>query len=81
VHRHDHFVGQSADADVAFDRPPDNFVVDIGNIAHVCDAKTTHFQPALGDVEGHHHAGMADVAQVVNRHAADIHAHMARLQR
>jgi hypothetical protein len=38
-------------------------------------------QPAVDDVERHHHARMADVAQVVDRDAADVHAHMARLDR
>jgi hypothetical protein len=38
-------------------------------------------QPALHDVEGHHHPRVPEVAVVVDGDAADIHAHFARAQR
>src|SRR5690606_36025137 len=39
------------------------------------------FQPAPGDVESNVRARVADMAQVVDRDAADVHAHMAGLDR
>ena len=56
-----------------------DLVVNVGDVAHIADAIAAAFEPALHHVEGHHHARMAYVAKVVNRHAADIHADMARL--
>ncbi len=81
VHGGDHLVGQLADGDAALDRAADDLVVDVGDVAHVGHAQTAAPEPALHHVEGHHHPGMADVAQVVDRHAAHVHAHMAGLDR
>ena len=81
VHGGDHFVGQRADGDAAFQGAFDDFVVNIRDISHISDFVTTGFEPALHHVKRHHHAGMADMAQVINRHATDVHAHMAGLNR
>ena len=38
-------------------------------------------QIAAHDIEDDHHAGMADVQEVVHRHAAHVHADLARRDR
>ena len=81
AHDLDHFVSERADGDVALKRPLDDFVVNVGDVAHVGDAQAAGFEPALYHVKRHRHAGVADVAQVINRHAADVHAHMAGVDR
>ncbi len=81
VHRCDHLVGQRADRDTAIQCTADDLVVDVGDVAHILDFVAAGAQPALHHVKRHHHAGMADVAQVVDGHAADVHAHMARFDR
>jgi len=59
----------------------DNLVVDVGNVAHVSHIVTLCPQPTQHDIEHHHHPRMADVAVVVNRHAAYVHPHLARFDR
>ncbi|MNV52694.1 hypothetical protein D3C71_1448010 [compost metagenome] len=81
VHGHNHLVGELADGDAALQRALDDLVVDVGDVAHVGHAQAAGLEPALHHVERHHHAGVADMAQVVNGHAAHIHAHMARFER
>ena len=78
VHCSDHFAGELADRDRPFHRTLDDFVVNIGDVAHVAHLHAAGLEPALHHVESHHHPRVPDVAQVVDRHAADIHAHMAR---
>ena len=80
VQRLDHAVGQGADGLAVFQSPADDLVVDVGDVAHVADAQATGLEPALNHVKGDHRTGVAEVAEVVHRHAADIHAHVARLQ-
>jgi hypothetical protein len=77
VHGGDHLVGQRADGDAALQRPADDLVVDVGDVAHVGHAVAAGAQPAHHHVEGHHHARMAHVAQVVDGDAAHVHAHVA----
>jgi hypothetical protein len=57
----------------------DDLVVDVGDVAHVGHAVAAGAQPAVDDVEGQHHARMAQVAQVVHGDAADVHAHVPGL--
>ena len=76
VHRGHHLVGELADGDAPLQRALDDLVVDVGDVAHVGNAVAAAFQPALHHVERHHHAGMANMAQVINGHAAHVHAHM-----
>ena len=59
----------------------DDLVVDVRNVAHIGDVETGGFQPAVDDVERHHHARMADMAIIVDGHAADVHAYLARFHR
>ena len=78
VHRVDHLVGELADGDAALQRTLDDLVFDVGDVAHIGHLVAQLQQPTVDHVEGHHHARMAHVAQVVDGHAADIHAHLAR---
>ena len=80
VHGLGHLGGQLTNGDAALHRPPDDLVVDVGDVAHVGDRVATGLQPALYHVERHHHAGVTHMTQVIDGHAADIHAHLARHQ-
>ncbi len=77
VHRLDEARGQRLDGLVVVLRAPDDLVVDIGDIAHVGDFETRGAQPAPHHVEHHHHPRMAQMAVVVDGHAAHVHAHLA----
>jgi len=81
VHGADEAPSQRLDRRAALGRALDDLVVDVGDIAHVGDAQAARAQPALHHVENHEHAGVAEVAVVVHRHAADVHAHFARANR
>ena len=81
VHGLNHLVGQLPDRDVALQGAADDFVVDVGDIAHIGHPVTRGQQPAIDQVERNHHARMANVAQVVNGDAAHVHAHVAGFDR
>src|SRR5690606_4132297 len=81
VHGGDEAVGERADGLVVLDRPPDDLVVDVGDVAHVAQLVAARPQPALDHVEDDQHPGMTDVAVVVDRHAAHVHAHATGLDR
>jgi hypothetical protein len=81
VHRPGHLLGELADGHAALERAADDLVVDVGDVADVGDLVAQRLQPAVDDVEGQLRARVAHVAQVVDRDAADVHAHMARLDR
>ncbi|EWS64299.1 hypothetical protein Y695_02459 [Hydrogenophaga sp. T4] len=80
VHGNGHLVCQVLERDAPFHSTFDDLVVDVRDVADVGHAVATHLEPALHHIEGHHHPGVPDVAQVVDGHAADIHAHMAGFQ-
>jgi hypothetical protein len=52
----------------------DDLVVDVGDVAHVGQGVAAGPQPARDHVEHHHDAGVAEMAEIVDRHAADVHA-------
>ncbi len=81
VHGADEARGQGVDRLAVLLRAADDLVVDIRDIAHVGDAVAAGAQPAPHHVERHHHPGVAEVAVVVDGHAADVHANFARTQR
>ncbi len=81
LQRLDHLVGEGADRDAALERAADDLVVDVGDVAHVGDAKPERLQPALGDVEREHEARVAHVAEVVDRDAADVEPDVTGLDR
>jgi len=80
VQRVDHAVGEAADAFLVLHRTLDDLVVHVGDVAHVVHAIAARLEPALHHVEGDHRAGVAEVAVVVDGHAAHVHADLARLQ-
>jgi len=67
VHGGNHLIGQSAF---------DNFVVNICDISHVDNFVSADLQPTLYHIKRHHHAGMANVTQVIDGHATHVHAHV-----
>ena len=81
VHGGDHLVGELADGDATLQRTFDDLVVNVGDVAHIGHAHAAGLEPALHHIKRHHHAGVANVAQVINGHAADVHADVARFER
>jgi hypothetical protein len=81
VHARDHAIGELAHGLAVLDGAPNDLVVDVGDVAHERHAQTAGPEPTLHQVERDVRARMADVAIVVDRDAAYIHAHMARLDR
>src|SRR5690606_2370973 len=79
VHGVDEERGHFTQTLAGFDRAANNLVVDIGDVAHIGDPIPRSAQPALNDIETDQHTGMAQMAEVVHRHAANIHADMPRL--
>ena len=73
--------GQFADGFAVFSGTGDDFVVDIGDVAHISERIALRTQPTGNHVEHHHHAGVAEVAIIVHRHAAHIHAHVFGVER
>ena len=59
--------------------PLDDLVVDIGNIAHIGHVIAEMAQITGDDIEDHHHPGMADMTEVIDRHTTDIHADLIAL--
>ncbi|MCY1535401.1 hypothetical protein D9M68_708030 [compost metagenome] len=81
VHRSDHALHQRFERLAVLVGATDDLVVDIGDVAHVGEVIAAMAQPARHHVEGHHHPRMADMAEVIDGHAADIHAHLVADQR
>ena len=77
----DHAIGQAANGFAVFHGALDDLVVNVRDVAHIGDAIAACAQPALHHVKGDHGTSMAQVAQVINRHAADIHADMSGFKR
>ena len=81
MQRFNHAVGQATDGFAILDRPLDDLVFNIGDIAHIGHPVATRTQPALHHIKRNHRARMPQMAQVVHRHTADIHADVSRLHR
>jgi hypothetical protein len=60
-------------------RVANDLVVDVGDVAHVGDLQPERAQPARDDIERHQKACVTDMAQIVDRDAADIHADLPRI--
>ncbi len=69
------FVRELVGRDAAFGRAADDLVVNVGNVTNEHNFVARRFEPAADHVEGDERAAVADVAVVVDRHAADVHAH------
>ena len=81
LHRAGELVGELGRRDAAFGGAADDLVVDVGDVAHEGHLHARGLEPAAHDVEGHEGAAVADVAVVVDGHAADVHADVARFDR
>jgi hypothetical protein len=81
VHEGDEVLAQLGDALLVLERPLDDLVIDVGDVADIGHAQPTGAQPALHDVKDDQDAGMAQMAVVVNGHAADVHASFAGVYR
>ena len=81
VHRGDEPRSQRIVGLAALARAIEDLVVDVRDVPDVGHAIAGCAEPAPRDVECDLRPGMADVDMVVDRHAADVHAHMAGLER
>jgi len=77
----DHAVGQGPNGLAVVKGALDDLVVNVGDVAHVGHPKAAGTQPALHHIKRHHGAGMTQVTEVIDRHAADVHAHMTGFER
>src|SRR3989344_4327124 len=74
VHGPDEARAERRDVFVVLPHELDDLVVNVGDVADVRDLEPARAQIAHRHVEHHHHARVPQVAVVVHRHAADIHA-------
>ena len=79
VHESNEAIGQLLNRFAIFDRPLDDLVVDIGDVANISHIKPGRLEPAVHHVKDDHYAGMTQMAVVVDRHAANIHANFIGL--
>jgi hypothetical protein len=80
VHRLDEAGRERRHGFIVLDGAPDDLVVDVRDVADVFDLVARCLEPAVDDVERHHHPGMTDVAVIVNRHPAHVHVDLAGLE-
>ena len=78
MQRLNHAIGQCPNGFAVFRGTSDDFVVNVGDVAHISDCEARLLEPALHHIESHHGTRMAHVTKVVHRHATHIHAHMTR---
>ena len=81
MHCRDVAVGQLLNAFAALVSAGDDFVINIRNITDVFHLIALRPEPAIDHIEYHHHTGVAQVTEVVNGHATDVHAHLPRMNR
>src|SRR5690606_21494122 len=70
-----------AQTPAGFHGATNDLVINVGDVAYIGDAISGGAQPALDDVEAHQHASVAQMTEIVDSHAAYIHAHMTRFDR
>ena len=78
MHGLDETIGQRSNGFAIFNRPLDDFVVDIGNVSDIGHLVATRPEPTTHNIKDHHDPGVPDVAEIVDRHTADIHSDMPR---
>ena len=81
VHGGDEARGEFADGFAVFVGAGDDFVVNIGDVAHIGERIAVLPQPAGNHVEHDQHARVAEVAVVIDGHAADVHADVFGIER
>ena len=80
MERIDHAIGQGTNAFAVFHGTPDDLVVDVGDVAYIVDGIAAGPEPALHHVERDHGTRMAQMTEVVDGHAANVHADPTGLQ-
>src|SRR5690606_27058959 len=81
VHRTYEAIGERLHALAVLGGARDDLVVDVGDVADEDDLVAAITEIAAHDVERHLRARVPDVAEVVDRIAAHVHAHGAGLER
>ena len=81
MHRPDETLGQIGERFTVLIGAIDDLVINIGNIADIGDLIAERFQITIDHIKHHHHSGVPQMTEVVNRHATDIHPDLSRLQR
>ena len=79
MHGPDETISQSCEILIVLIRPCDDLVIDISDVTHVRNIVTERFQKAENDIKDDHDPGMTEMAEVIDRHATNIHAHLAGL--
>ena len=74
-------IGQCLDALAVIGGADDDAVVDVGDVAHIGDARIAPLQQAVERVEHHDGPRIADVHVIVDRRAADVEAHVPCIER
>ena len=70
-------ISESGDRLTIFNSAIDNLVVNIGDVADIKNLITAGAQPSDDHIKDNHDPGVTNVAEVIYRHAADIHLHLA----
>ena len=81
MHGRDKTVGQCANRLTIFQSTFDDFIVDVGDVAHINHLIARHLQPTLNHVKRHHNACVPQMTIVIHRHATHIHAHLVGIHR
>ena len=76
----DELLGQLPDGDLEPPRAGDDLVVHVCEVAHEGDLVAPASEVAADDVEDDGRPRVAEVAEVVDRHPADVHLHPAGLE-
>ena len=70
-------LGQRGDGLIVFHRTLDDLVVNIRNVSDIGHPIALGLEPTIDHIENDQYSRMPHMTEVINRHAADIHAHMA----
>ena len=79
VHGINHAICQGSNGFSIFNRPLDDFVVNVGDVSNVSDLVTTDFEPPLNHIKSHVRSGMPNMTIIKYRHAADVHPNVTRI--
>ena len=80
MHGIDHAVCEGTNGFAVFYGTLDDLVVNVGDVANVRDLVATGLEPALDHIKGDIGTSVPHMAQVIDGHAANVHADMPRLK-
>ena len=72
-------LGQRIDAFTVFIGPGDDLVIHVGNVTYVGDIQASETHITHHRIKHDQYTRMPQVAQVIDSHTTDVHAHLARL--